>query len=769
MLQKQDKRLVIFVFFWYNNLVKKGTKKLSIAFYWHLHQPVYQLEQGSDFLMPWVRLHSGKDYLSMLLLSDKFQKLKLNFNIVPILLDALTKYSNGAYDIHSRLCCTDVKDLNDDDKEFILNNFFDVEYSSMVYPHEEFDRLYQKRFSDGNIDINDFSKQEYSDILAWFNLVWLNSPYLTEQFPEIIDFIKKGKGFTLEDRVQIIEIYRKIIDKIIPTFKQYLDNGKIEITTSPYFHPILPIMLNIKKAQKNLSVVDSTLSDLKLLQDAKKQVDLAINKFEEIFDKKPKGIWPAELGISPETLNLLKDSGVKWTISDEGILSKSINFDFVRTFKGHLEDPYHLMKSYEYGSDDNKINVIFRDSIIPNLINFEYSNHNPKTAANDLYDRIKVIQDKLQTSPDENHLLTIAMEGENCWENYGTNGAEFLESIYQLIENDESLETVLISDYLENKEKKHKELKKIATGSWINKNFQLWIGEPVKNLAWTYLKNVNKDFEIFMKQSIDKDLLEKAWKELLIAEGSDWFWWYGEPNDSGQDHIFDYLFREHLKNIYRYLGKEIPKYLDLPLISILAKPSRYPQGEINPTLDGRFESDEDWVNAGCVPIPEGPILQDKKLFEKICYGANKENFYLRMYLFEALDDNYSVDPFLHQMYIYMRNGDKVQILSPVRLINKTENVSPIMHEKFHNELRISMMDKKLYPIRFTKSIKSDLWAIQDTTNLKIIFDNVIDVCIPFDILGVDHGDKLEFFFANTNFGIKDAFSPQDIMINIQRP
>ncbi len=745
-----------------------AVKKLSIAIYWHLHKPVYKLNRESDFLMPWVRLHSGKDYLRMLLVSEKFKKLKLNFNIVPVLLDSFIDYSEGAYDIHSRLCCTSIENLSDDDKEFILSNFFDVEYNSMVFPHVEYDRLYQKRFSDGNINIHDFTEQEYSDIMALFNLVWLDSPYLIKDFPQIKKYIEKGKGYTLEDRKNIINIYTQIIKKIIPTFKDFLDRGKIEITASPYYHPILPVLLNIKKAQKKLAVVDSTLSDLSMPKEAQLQVEYAIKRIEEIFGKKPKGMWPAELGVSPDVLELFKKNGIEWTISDEGILSKSIKFDFVRNFRGYLEDPYFLMKSYKYNTKSDDIKIIFRDSIIPNLINFEYANHNPQSAANDLYDRIKVIQNKLQNSPDENHLLTIAMEGENCWENYEGNGIEFLENLYKLIEDDKTLETVLISDYIE-KEKDHKLLNKISTGSWINKNFQLWIGEPVKNLAWTYLKKVKEDFDIFVKENPNHKNLDLAYNELLIAQGSDWYWWYGEPNDSGQDHIYDYLFREHLKNVYRYFDLDIPKYLDLPLISILAKPSRYPQKEISPKIDGDFSSDDDWINAGCVPIPDGPILQDKKLFEKICYGADKENFYLRLYLSENLEDNFSTDPYLHQMYIYMRNGDRIQVQSPIRLINKTENVSPIMREKFHNELRISMMDKKLYPIRFTKAIQSGLWAIQDEKNVKVSFQNVIDMCIPFDDLDIKQGENLEFFFANTNFGIKDAFSPQDIMLNIERP
>ncbi len=363
----------------------------------------------------------------------------------------------------------------------------------------------------------------------------------------------------------------------------------------------------------------------------------------------------------------------------------------------------------------------------------------------------------------------IALDGENCWENYVEDGSVFLNNIYSMIEEDETLETVLISDYLA-EEKYPKELKKIHSGSWINRNFQFWVGEPVKNLAWNYLKQVKKDLDEFILLNPDNENIALAHNELMIAQGSDWFWWYGEPNDSGQDHIFDYLFREHLKNVYKYLKLEIPKDLDLPLISVFTKPSRYPQDKISPKIDGEEESSyEEWMNAGCINVPDGPILQENKLFDKICYGADENNFYLRLYLSNFLQEGYSTNPILHQMYIYMRNSDRKQQQSPVRLINKTENISPIMREKFHNELRISMMDNKLYPMRFTKAIQSGLWAMQDTKDVRMAYKNVIDISIPFDNLDITSGEKLEFFFANANFGIKDAFSPQDILLSIERP
>lgn len=738
------------------------TKKLSIAFYWHMHQPVYQLTPAGDYLMPWVRLHAVKDYLDMVLILEKFPKIKLNFNLVPVLLDSLIDYGeNDLHDIHSRLTVTDVEDLTADDKEFIINNFFDANFHSMILPSDEYNRLYQKYQLNQENDINMFSNQEYSDLMALFNLAWFD-PIYKNMYPELKKLIKKGKGYTTEDRIKIIDIQRDIIRKIIPTYKKFSDEGKIEITTSPYYHPILPILLDIKGIKKS-SETDLP-SNLKMELDAKMQTEMALDRMENIFGKRPRGIWPSEHCINGKELNLFKELGVDWTISDEGILSNSINFEFVRDFRGYLEDPYHLLKSYKY--KDDGVNIIFRDSVIPNLIGFEYPSHPAEGAANDLYDRIKVAQSKLLSSPDENHLITIAMDGENCWENYTSDGYTFLSTIYSLIENDPSLETVLISDYLD--KDIQKPLNKISSGSWVNRNFKLWIDEPLKNLAWTYLKQVRDDFSNYVKQNPLNPNIEAARRELFICEGSDWFWWYGEPNDSGRDNIFDYIFREHLKNIYLYLGLEVPQYLDTPLLSAITKPSRYPKGEFTPVMDGKEKDDDNWLNAGCIKIPDGPVLKEDKFYDKICFGYDKNNLYLRFYINEYLKDTPSMSKRVNQMYIYMRNQSRKQSLSPIRIIQKTESLLPISKEKFHNEMQISIYDGEINLVRLVKAIPNNLWAITSSKDIKAVYDKVVDISIPFESLGVGQGEILEFLFINANYGVKDFYIPNDMLLTIKR-
>lgn len=739
------------------------TKKLSIAFYWHMHQPVYQLSPDGDYLMAWVRLHAVKDYLDMITILDNYKDIKVNVNIVPVLLDALIDYGErGAHDLHSRLTVTPVEELNPEDKEFILNNFFDANYKTMIYPYPQYNKLFQKRQSMSELDISAFSDEEYSDLMALFNLVWFDPSY-KQEYPELRKLFKKGKRYTLKDRQKIIELQREIIRRIIPEYRKYVAEGKVEVTTSPYYHPILPILLDIKSIK--ISNSEGLPSDLKMELDAKMQTVSALDRVEELIGKRPRGMWPSEHCVSPKELDLFKSVGLDWTISDEGILANSINFEFVRDFKGYLEEPYHLLKTYEY---KNGLKIIFRNSMISNLIGFEYPNYDSELAAKDLYERIKVMQSKLLASPDDSHLLTIAMDGENCWENYPDDGIVFLRTLYKLIDDDDSLETVLISDYLD-KEKFPKPLNKIKSGSWINRNFKLWIDEPVKNLAWQYLKNVRDDFSKFVKENPMHPNIELARKELFICEGSDWFWWYGEPNDSGRDNIFDYLFREHLKNIYTYLDLEYPEYLDLPLSSVITKPSRYPKGEIKPLIDGVDNlNDDSWLNAGCIDIPDGPVLKENKFFDRICFGYDKDNFYLRFYINDYVRENVRNTERTYQMYIYTRNSSKKHSLSPIRLINKTENILPITKQRFHNEIQISVRGGELRLLRLIKSIPGNLWVLESPKEITSVLGKTLDLKIPFSNLDIGYNENMEFVFINAAIGVNDVFIPNEMLLNIKR-
>ena len=738
-------------------------KKLSIAIYWHMHQPVYEIE--GTYLMPWARLHAVKDYLDMVLVLEKFPKLKLNFDVVPALMDTIVNYINGYHDIHSELTISDTEKLSGEEKSFILNNFFSPKFETMLYKSENYKALYQKRFSKDVCDPDDFSPQEISDLMALFNLVWID-PVHDERYPRIKELWAKQYNYTLEDRIEIINIHRQIIKEIIPTYKKYIDEGRIELTTSAYYHSILPILIDLKASTKNTFTTEGLPPTLGMLDDARKQVRLALDKVEEILGIRPKGFWPPELCLGPKTLNLLAKEGIEWTISDEGILSDSINFDFIRDFKGNLNDPYHLTKVYEYQTKTNPINVIFRDRSIPNLINFEYAGIDAKMAANDLFDKIKVVQNKLLVSPDQTHLLTIALDGENCWENYQNDGNDFLANIYSLIEADETLETVLISDYIK-KDKHKKTLNKIYSGSWIDKTFQYWIGEPTKNKAWSYLKHTKDVYEAFAKQNKNYPHLDAAYNELMIAQGSDWFWWYGEPNNSGQDFVFDYMFRERLKNVYLILGLEPPEYLNTSLITKIEMPLKHPTRPISPRMDGLAESIDDWHHSGNISLLDGPVFRESKNVDKILFGCDENNMYFRLNVNKGGSETAIISK-ISQFYIYLRNATSIKNRAFIRLISKTDNPYPILKEKFEHEIALTLIKDTLYPPRLATGRHPNIWTLANHEEVSIVYKDVIDLTIPFSMLGIKKGETVEFFLANTDSGVKNTYIPQEILLSLTR-
>ncbi|MBQ8635217.1 hypothetical protein IJ425_03595 [bacterium] len=745
-------------------------KKLNVAFIWHFHQPNYQQNYDSDFLLPWVRLHATKDYLDMLKRMDAFEGLKLNFNFSPVLLTALQKYINGYKDLHLKLLLTDEKDLSEQDKIFILNNYFDLNYKNMVLKRPYYTTLFNKRVNIRELDTSLFSLSEYADIMANYTLCWIDE-YFIKDYPELEYLFEKEKNYTLKDRTKIFEIQLDIIKRILIEYKKYQDENKIEILTSPYYHPILPLLIDFKgKEIKNFENLPENYTNN---TDAKEQVELAIDKYQEFFGRKPKGMWLSEQCVCSKTCELLSKCGIKWSVLDEGILSKSLKKEFVRDFEGNLENPYELMTNYAT-KGKNSINLVFGDSFFSNLINFGYGNYDSKVAANDLYEKIKTIQFKLQNSPKDNHILTIALDGENCWETYQNDGSVFLDVLYELINNDESLQTVLLGDFVE--DNKPEVLESLKSGSWINRNFDLWIGEPTKNIAWLYLDSVSKDIEIQYNEKIEtlkdkkeiEDLKNKfniAHREILISQSSDWYWWYGKPNESKSDGIFDFLFRKHLANAYELMGFNTPDYLEVPLVEIVQRPLRNPLNQISPSLCcDENDVNKEWNSAGYIFVPDGPTANISGLLKNIYFGNDKEYLYFR-FILNQNSVKISNNNIQNQIAVYFQNSSS-RFFAPIRLVNKNENVFPILYNQFSREVRFVFTNEKISRMFLNKASNHGLWVQTISKKSQIACkNNIIEMKIPFEDLEIENNELSFCIVDSTNELINDVY-PQDILINI---
>ena len=735
-------------------------KKLNIAFIWHFHQPNYQQNYTSTFLLPWVRLHASKDYLDMLKHIDEFKNLKLNFNFSPILLNSLQKYSNHAQDIHLQLLLKKENELNAQDKTFILNNYFDLNYKNMVLKRPYYTKLYNKRVQAKELNINLFSNSEYCDIMANFTLCWIDESFCVD-YHDLADLFRKERNYTFEDRRRIYEIQLDIIRRILKEYKIYQDKGKIEVLTSPYYHPIIPLLLDFKN--KEIKDFENLPENFSHYKDAKEQIERAIVKYVEIFERKPKGMWLSELCVCSKTTELLSKEGFLWTVSDEGVLSKSIGHEFIRDFDGNLENPYELNINYKT-KGKNSLNILFSNSFFSNLLNFGYGDYDSKIAANDMYEKIKTIQSKLQNSPRKNHILTIAMDGENCWETYQNDGNDFLDNLYSLISNDDTLETVLVSDFIENNEAEI--LDNLKSGSWINRNFDLWIGEPVKNVAWLYFSTVYKDWEQFVKNhSKEKKYasqINDAYRELLIAQSSDWYWWYGEPNNSKSDDIFDYLFRNHLINVYKILGLDVPEYLLNPLANAIAKPAATPVASIKPSLCCDIEDEKgEWDNAGLIFIPDSPTSDVSRLIKKIYFGSDDENVYFRFELNKnAIQLKLDVE---NHISIYFATENAANY-SSIRYVNKNENmIYPIVKNQFSCEVKFILQHDKVSKMYFNRAIRWGLWSQTFPKNSIYKQKDIFEAKIALSDIGCKTANLSFFVLDATNQLINEVY-PQDVMI-----
>lgn len=515
---------------------------LNLAFIFHMHQPYYRNLLTQEAAMPWVRLHGAKDYLDMVKILKNYPRIHQVFNLVPSLVEQIEEYTNNTVkDRFLELSYKPAADLTPQEKQFILDRFFSIDKERVTSVHPRFYELFLKKQAN-----KEFTIQDYLDLQVWFNLVWTD-PYFRENIPELREIVNKGRFFTEEEKQTVLGKQRDILEDILPTYREFINSGQIELTVSPFYHPILPLLYNTKIAKEANPHALLPKTDFIFPQDAKAQIDNAVKFCQEKFGAVPQGMWPSEESVSEHVLPFIIQSGIQWIVADEAILFKSL--------KKHKRNTALLYQPYLLKRKDGNLNIIFRDRNLSDLIGFVYHTFKTEDAVNDL---MKHLENTANTFKEKDLLVTIAMDGENAWEYYPNDGHDFLNLLYQRLSDAKFLKVTTVKEYLAT-HKPVNEIKRLAAGSWIYANFSKWIGNPFKNKAWEYLAIARKELESFKLEAAG-DKLELAWKQIYICEGSDWFWWYGENQDD-----FDQLFRMHLSNFYTIIGKPIPDYLNTPL------------------------------------------------------------------------------------------------------------------------------------------------------------------------------------------------------------
>ncbi len=622
---------------------------MHITFLWHMHQPYYKNPLTGIYVMPWTFLHLIKDYYDMIKVVKEFENVKVVFNFVPSLIEQIEDYEKDLEsDYFLKNLKKPVSSLNENDKKSLIRQLFLANYENMIFPFKRYKELYEKRENYKNSLEKIFTNEEILDLEVLYLLAWTGF-FVREESEIVKNLIKKGKNFTENDKLILLEELQDFVRKVIPEYKELYNKKKIEISCSPYFHPILPLLIDINIAKVAMPNVNIPFRVNNFYDDAEKQVEYAIEKYKEVFGNSPEGFWPSEGAVSTDTVELFKKFNIKWIATDEDILFKS---------KENLSRK-DLYSCYNY----NGVKIFFRDKDLSNLIGFIYSKWNYEDAAQDLYNRIKNIQ-KLVNN--ENAILSIILDGENAWEFYKNNGIPFLRRVYSLIEKDESLIFTTFSEYIE-KNSESPTLPYVFPGSWINANYGIWIGHPEENKAWEFLDIA----KTFLNKHKDNEKYKIAEKELLIAEGSDWFWWYGDDFYSEMSDKFDSLFRTHLSNIYTIFNEDIPIEFLSP-IKLLKHPSflTTPVDTISPIIDGKETNYFEWISAGEINFTQDTSTMhfSRGYFSKVFYGFDDKNFYIRIDFGINLKemDNCIIEFNVHNKDVfkikYYIQNDKIELL-----------------------------------------------------------------------------------------------------------
>ncbi|MBN2452949.1 MAG: glycoside hydrolase [Candidatus Omnitrophica bacterium] len=548
-------------------------KRLGVAFLWHMHQPYYKDPISGKYMMPWVRLHGIKDYYPMAALVDNFDGIRAVFNMVPSLVEQINDYvQNDASDTYLDLTLKRASLLTYEDRVEMLNSFFKVNFKQFIEPNPRYSELLIKKgvkpLSGTALKktVKAFSNQDFLDLQVLFNLAWFHSISIDDDM-ELNDLIRKGSGYNEQDKEYIVLKQKEIMRQILPLYRKLQDEGRIEITTTPFYHPIMPLVCDTSVARVSLPY--STLpKKYSHPEDTEWQVEAAIKYHTEQFGVPPRGMWPSEGSVSDQTLDILIKKGINWVATDEDILFRSLSL-YDRKYKNTSEfDRRIIYRPYNYMIGQRRISMIFRDKNLSDIISFNYNSWNQDEAAWDLIGHCNKIGAQMRRDTDRG-LLAIVMDGENAWEYFDDNGRLFFETLYANLDKQEDVGSTTISDFLELESPK-RAIHRIFPGSWINHNFDIWIGQEQDNLSWEYLDRVRRDLVKFTRKaekdsSIDGARIVEAWRELYIAEGSDWNWWYGGKAHTGGDNPFDKLYRTHLKNIYKLLKQPIPDFLKISI------------------------------------------------------------------------------------------------------------------------------------------------------------------------------------------------------------
>jgi alpha-amylase/alpha-mannosidase (GH57 family) len=607
---------------------------LRVILLWHQHQPFYKDLVTGEYRLPWVRLHALKDYYGMVRLLDEFPRVHQNFNLVPSLITQIQDYVAGtAQDPFLQVAARAARDLSLDERRFALQYLFQANPVNLIGRYPRYRELWERFRNAGDSPERAekfFQPQDFTDLQVLSQIAWFDEFFLQDR--DLAELVRKERNYSLEDQRFVIKREREVLGQILPAHASAAQKGFIEISTSPFYHPILPLLCDTNSGAVSSPGLPLPQNRFRHPEDARDQILRGLDLHEKIFGVRPKGVWPSEGSVSEEAISIAHSLGVNWMATDEGVLGRSTGLFFWRDGEGRL--PAHLAEKlytiHRYENGQTAMHFVFRDHTISDLIGFVYSGMPPNEAAQHLIQNIQTAaQPVLNMGRDA--VVSIILDGENAWEYYPQSGREFLRRFYERLQNTPGIEAVTISEAIA-RHRDFNPMHSITPGSWISANFNVWIGAPEDNRAWDHLYQARTFYDQNAPQASEAQR-KLAYEELLIAEGSDWNWWYGPEHHSANDRDFDELYRKHLSNVYQALGATPPDYLAQPISGVIARPSFTPQtAYIHPRVTGDMIRYFEWMGAAIYTADHraGAMHGKQFLLDSVHAGIDQTNVYARL-------------------------------------------------------------------------------------------------------------------------------------------
>lgn len=586
-----------------------------------MHQPFYKDLVSGEYRLPWTRMHALKDYYGMVKILEEFPEIKQTFNLVPSMMVQVEEYASGeARDPFLAVALKPAEQLTSDEQTFLLKNFFMANPARMIYRYPRYGELYNAFRAQESVERmrGVFGPQEFRDLQMLSQLAWFDEEF-QDNDEQVRGLIAKGKGYSLEDQVLMGAKQREIVGLVIPQYKKMALSGQIEISTTPFYHPILPLLCD-----SDIATISHPFVPLPprfcYPQDARLQLEMARDYITETFGVAPVGLWPSEGSVSDQVLQIAASTGFQWAATDNGVLDRTL-----RT----AATPDVTYRPYNWSQQGRQMKMIFRDHLLSDLIGFVYSGMNSAAAAQDFLDRIEAnCRGILAGGRDA--LVPIILDGENAWEYFEKSGRPFFRELYSRIQENRNMDAITVSEAFQRIPAEP--LDHIFPGSWISANFDIWIGAEEDNKSWRLLLEARQAYDNAV--DVPEDRRKQAHTELMISEGSDWNWWYGPEHDSANRIEFDQIYREHLANVYKALGIPPPPELSIPILKteIVQAAHTAPTGRIDPNVNGVIDSYFEWMGAGVyrVDARQGSMHGKRELVREVRYGANSEKIFVRV-------------------------------------------------------------------------------------------------------------------------------------------